>query len=165
MKEIKNIDITALPSEWKELYEALKEETDNFENADALIVYDEEIKEFLNQVKQQLPEVIKSEKPKKESAPKTEPKDSEKPKKKKNDWQNVVKEIMAENDMDYKSALKLYNIRREAEKNKKESINKMIDTLKESGYYDEKESTQNHIIQLPQKNVKDYCQKMPNKVR
>lgn len=138
LADIKKVDKSKLPNkDWKDLYDEIYNGTDGFSN-DYLELYETEIKEFYELVKKNLPDAIKE-----KVVKKREPK----PKKPviEFDADDVVEQVMADYNLTKEKAQNLIELRKEAYELKKENIEKLLDRLDKSEFYQGK----NYISKAP----------------
>lgn len=122
-KTYAKINRNKLDSKYQEVYDEFVQETDNFKNEDALLVYEDELEEFYKKVESTFPDALKEE-------------TIEKPEKKKViNWRTEVKDLQKKRGLSYEDALELYQKRKDAIEARKEGFEKMIEKLVESGLY------------------------------
>lgn len=126
--DIKQISVSDLPANFKEVYNTLKEETDNFKDEDAMTVYEDEINEFVKAVQKKVPKAIN----------KPAPKDEPKPKKDHTPKKTEVEEIMAEEGVSEERAKNILKARKTAQNESKKSLQELISELKENPLYSNK---------------------------
>lgn len=134
LADIKKIDRSKLPNEdFKSLYDDISRDTDGF-NPDFIELYDEVIKKFLTTVNKLVPEAI-TETVKKVRQPR---KKVEKPIDFEDD--DVVETVMEDYNLTKDKAVKLIALRKEAYELKKENLEKLLDRLDKSEFYQGKNS-------------------------
>jgi hypothetical protein len=122
-KTYAKINRNKLDSKYQEVYDEFVQETDNFKNEDALLVYEDELDEFYKKVESTFPDALKED-------------TIEKPEKKKVvNWRTEVKDLQKKRGLSYEDALELYQKRKDAIEARKEGFEKMIEKLVESGLY------------------------------
>ena len=129
LADIKKIDRSKLPNEdFKNLYDEIKNGTGDFDE-EFIELFDSEIKEFLTAVKKYVPEAI-TERVVKVRQPR---KKVEKPIDFEDD--DVVETVMEDYNLTKDKAVKLIALRKEAYELKKENIEKLLDRLDKSEFY------------------------------
>jgi hypothetical protein len=137
IEEIKKVNPSKLDANAKKVYEKLKEKSNNFD-PDYLVVYEsleEAVKEFVDVVKKKYPDAIRivRKKQPKETPPVPETDDKE------------VIEAMKDYNLSEEKAKRLIKLRHEASEARKESLDKMLDKLRESEFYDERSTSKTAI--------------------
>jgi hypothetical protein len=129
VSDIKKIDPNILPKEFLNIYNQLKKETEDFNEEYIYLDFEQPILEFLKQVKKFVPESIKTKKIKAEkpASPDKPPIDFED--------DSVVANVMKDYNLSKEKAIKLIELRKEAVELKKENIEKLIDKLDKSEFY------------------------------
>ena len=129
VSDIKKIDPNILPKEFLNIYNQLKKETEDFNEEYIYLDFEQPILEFLKQVKKFVPESIKTKKIKAEkpATPDKPPIDFED--------DSVVANVMKDYNLSKEKAIKLIELRKEAVELKKENIEKLIDKLDKSEFY------------------------------
>ena len=129
VSDIKKIDPNILPKEFLNIYNQLKKETEDFNEEYIYLDFEQPILEFLKQVKKFVPESIKTKKIKveKPATPDKPPIDFED--------DSVVANVMKDYNLSKEKAIKLIELRKEAVELKKENIEKLIDKLDKSEFY------------------------------
>jgi hypothetical protein len=134
LADIKKIDRSKLPNEdFKTLYDEIKEGTGGFDE-EFIELFESEIEEFLTAVKKYVPEAL-TETVKKVRQPR---KKTEKPIDFEDD--DVVETVMDDYNLTREKAVKLIALRKEAYELKKENIDKLLDRLDKSEFYQGKNS-------------------------
>ena len=134
LADIKKIDRSKLPNEdFKTLYDEIKEGTGGFDE-EYIELFDSEIKEFLTAVKKYVPEAL-TETVKRVRQPR---KKTEKPIDFEDD--DVVETVMDDYNLTRDKAVKLIALRKEAYELKKENLDKLLDRLDKSEFYQGKNS-------------------------
>jgi hypothetical protein len=134
LADIKKIDRSKLPNEdFKTLYDEIKEGTGGFDE-EFIELFDSEIKEFLTAVKKYVPEAL-TETVKRVRQPR---KKTEKPIDFEDD--DVVETVMEDYNLTREKAVKLIALRKEAYELKKENLDKLLDRLDKSEFYQGKNS-------------------------
>jgi hypothetical protein len=134
LADIKKIDRSKLPNEdFKTLYDEIKEGTGGFDE-EFIELFDSEIKEFLTAVKKYVPEAL-TETVKRVRQPR---KKTEKPIDFEDD--DVVETVMDDYNLTRDKAVKLIALRKEAYELKKENLEKLLDRLDKSEFYQGKNS-------------------------
>jgi hypothetical protein len=137
IEDIKKVIPSKLDENAKKVYEKLKDKTNNFD-PEFLIVYqnlEEAVQEFVDVVKEKYPEAIRIVK-------KRQPK--EKPPVPETDDKEVI-EAMKDYNLSEEKAKRLIKLRHEASEARKESLDKMLDTLRKSDFYDERSTSKTAI--------------------
>jgi len=129
IEDIKKVNPSKLDDSAKKVYEKLKEKSNNFD-PEYLIVYqnlEDAVKEFVDVVKEKYPDAIRivREKKKKEVPPTPDTDDKE------------VIEAMRDYNISQEKAERLIKLRKDASESRKESLDKMLDTLRKSEFYGE----------------------------
>jgi hypothetical protein len=129
IEDIKKVNPSKLDESAKKVYEKLKEKSNNFD-PEYLIVYqnlEDAVKEFVDVVKEKYPDAIRivRERKKKEVPPTPDTDDKE------------VIEAMRDYNLSQEKAERLIKLRKEASETRKESLDKMLDTLRKSEFYGE----------------------------
>jgi hypothetical protein len=137
IEEIKKVNPSKLDANAKKVYEKLKEKSNNFD-PDYLVVYEsleEAVKEFVDVVKKKYPDAIRivRKKQPKETPPVPETDDKE------------VIDAMKDYNLSEEKAKRLIKLRHEASEARKESLDKMLDKLRESEFYDERSTSKTAI--------------------
>ena len=129
VSDIKKIDPNILPKEFLNIYNQLKKETEDFNEEYIYLDFEQPILEFLKQVKKFVPQSIKTKKIKveKPTTPDKPPIDFED--------DSVVANVMKDYNLSKEKAIKLIELRKEAVELKKENIEKLIDKLDKSEFY------------------------------
>ena len=129
VSDIKKIDPNILPKEFLNIYNQLKKETEDFDEDYIYLDFEQPILEFLKQVKKFVPQSIKTKKIKveKPTTPDKPPIDFED--------DSVVANVMKDYNLSKEKAIKLIELRKEAVELKKENIEKLIDKLDKSEFY------------------------------
>jgi len=122
------------------LYEKLKKKTEGFDD-DFLEVFDEEVLEFVNLIKTNLPQAFKSEagtpKPPRTPKPRTPRTPTPTPPKEEG-GDDLVAQVMEDYNLTRDKALRLIALRIEADDLKKENFEKLVDRLDKSEFYEGK---------------------------
>lgn len=137
IEDIKKVIPSKLDANAKKVYDKLKEKSNNFD-PEFLIVYqnlEEAVQEFVDVVKEKYPDAIRIVK-------KREPK--EKPPVPETDNKEVI-EAMKDYNLSQEKAERLIKLRHEASEARKESLDKMLDTLRKSDFYDERSTSKRQI--------------------
>lgn len=137
IEDIKKVIPSKLDANAKKVYEKLKEKSNNFD-PEFLIVYqnlEEAVQEFVDVVKEKYPDAIRIVK-------KRQPK--EKPPVPETDNKEVI-EAMKDYNLSQEKAERLIKLRHEASEARKESLDKMLDTLRKSDFYDERSTSKTAI--------------------
>ena len=137
IEDIKKVIPSKLDANAKKVYDKLKEKSNNFD-PEFLIVYqnlEEAVQEFVDVVKEKYPDAIRIVK-------KREPK--EKPPVPETDNKEVI-EAMKDYNLSQEKAERLIKLRHDASESRKESLDKMLDTLRKSEFYDERSTSKSQI--------------------
>jgi hypothetical protein len=140
VQEVKKIIPSKLDDKAKVVYNRLKEETNNFD-VEFLVVYadlEKAVEEFVEIVKKKYPDAIKIVRKKEKPTP---PPPTPEPE---TDDKEVI-EVMKDYRISETQAKKLVQLRRDASESKKESIDKMLDTLKTSEFYNARYTSKQNI--------------------
>jgi hypothetical protein len=140
VQEVKKIIPSKLDDKAKVVYNRLKEETNNFD-VEFLVVYadlEKAVEEFVEIVKKKYPDAIKIVRKKEKPTP---PPPTPEPE---TDDKEVI-EVMKDYRISETQAKKLVQLRRDASESKKESIDKMLDTLKKSEFYNARYTSKQNI--------------------
>lgn len=146
-QEVKRIVPSRLDEKAKKLYNRLKDETDNFD-VDVLVIFPElatAVEEFIEVIKKKYPEAIKKTKPAETPPPPPPAPDSD---------DKEVLEAMRDYRISELKAKRLIELRNEASESKKESIDKMLETLKKSEFYDTRYTSKRNIDKNRTRDVK-----------
>ena len=148
VQEVKKIIPSKLDDKAKAVYNRLKEETNNFD-IEFLVVYtdlEKAVEQFVDVVKKKYPDAIrvvrKKEKPTPPPTPEPETDDKE------------VLEVIRDYRISETQAKRLVQLRRDASESKKESIDKMLDTLKKSEFYDARYTSKQNIDKNRTRDIK-----------
>lgn len=137
IEDIKKVIPSKLDANAKKVYDKLKEKSNNFD-PEFLIVYqnlEEAVQEFVDVVKEKYPDAIRIVK-------KRQPK--EKPPVPETDDKEVI-EAMNDYNLSEDKAKRLIKLRHDASEARKESLDKMLDTLRKSDFYDERSTSKSQI--------------------
>jgi hypothetical protein len=137
IEDIKKVIPSKLDENAKKVYEKLKDKTNNFD-PEFLIVYqnlEEAVQEFVDVVKEKYPDAIRIVK-------KRQPKET--PPVPETDNKEVI-EAMKDYNLSQEKAERLIKLRHEASEARKESLDKMLDTLRKSDFYDERSTSKTAI--------------------
>lgn len=148
VQEVKKIIPSKLDDKAKAVYNRLKEETNNFD-IEFLVVYtdlEKAVEQFVDVVKKKYPDAIrvvrKKEKPTPPPTPEPETDDKE------------VLEVIRDYRISESQAKRLVQLRRDASESKKESIDKMLDTLKKSEFYNARYTSKQNIDKNRTRDIK-----------
>jgi hypothetical protein len=148
VQEVKKIIPSKLDDKAKAVYNRLKEETNNFD-IEFLVVYtdlEKAVEQFVDVVKKKYPDAIrvvrKKEKPTPPPTPEPETDDKE------------VLEVIRDYRISETQAKRLVQLRRDASESKKESIDKMLDTLKKSEFYNARYTSKQNIDKNRTRDIK-----------
>lgn len=148
VQEVKKIIPSKLDDKAKAVYNRLKEETNNFD-IEFLVVYtdlEKAVEQFVDVVKKKYPDAIrvvrKKEKPTPPPTPEPETDDKE------------VLEVIRDYRISETQAKRLVQLRRDASESKKESIDKMLNTLKKSEFYNARYTSKQNIDKNRTRDIK-----------
>lgn len=148
VQEVKKIIPSKLDDKAKAVYNRLKEETNNFD-IEFLVVYtdlEKAVEQFVEVVKKKYPDAVrvvrKKEKPTPPPTPEPETDDKE------------VLEVIRDYRISETQAKRLVQLRRDASESKKESIDKMLDTLKKSEFYNARYTSKQNIDKNRTRDIK-----------